>query len=88
MSAEELTAKYITAMEKTLAQIQQTKEPLTISSERIDEVFSYVKAYLEDAKYFQAQKKFETSLVSIAYCEGLLDALKLIGAAKPKQPQQ
>lgn len=45
MSAEELTAKYITAMEKTLAQIQQTKEPLTISSERIDEVFSYVKAY-------------------------------------------
>ncbi len=88
MSAEELTAKYIAAMEKTLAQIQQTKEPLTISSECVDEVFSYVKAYLEDAKYFQAQKKFETSLVSIAYCEGLLDALKLIGAANPKQPQQ
>jgi hypothetical protein len=88
MSAEELTTKYIAAMEKVLAQIQQAKGPLTVSSECVDEVFGYVKAYLEDAKYFRAQKKFETSLVSIAYCEGLLDALKLIRAAKPKQTEQ
>jgi len=88
MSAEELTTKYIATMEKALAHIQQAKGPLTISSQHIDEVFGYVKAYLEDAKYFRAQKKFETSLVSIAYCEGLLDALKLIGAAKTPQPPQ
>jgi hypothetical protein len=35
---------------------------------------------LQDAKYFLQQKNFDTSLTSIAYCEGLLDALKLIGA--------
>jgi hypothetical protein len=82
MSAEELSTKYIIAMEKVLTQIIQSKGPLTINDDSIEEVFGYVKAYLADAKYFHNQKKFETSLVSIAYCEGLLDALKLIGAAK------
>lgn len=82
MSAEELTTKYINAMEKTLSDMQQNKGPLNVSDECINEVVSYVKAYLKDAKYFKEQKKFETSLTSIAYCEGLLDALKLIRAVK------
>jgi hypothetical protein len=82
MSAEELTTKYIAAMEKVLLSMQQTKGPITLSDEGINEVVSYVKSYLEDAKYFKNQKKFETSLTSIAYCEGLLDALKLINAVK------
>jgi hypothetical protein len=82
MSAEELTTKYIAAMEKVLLSMQQTKGPITLSDEGINEGVSYVKSYLEDAKYFKNQKKFETSLTSIAYCEGLLDALKLINAVK------
>jgi hypothetical protein len=82
MSAQELAAKYIAAMEKTLRSIQRTAASVALSNECIDEIFGYVKAYLEDAKYFLSQGKFETSLVSIAYCEGLLDALKLIGAVK------
>jgi len=82
MSAEELATKYIITMEKTLNSMQQTKGPITVSDECINEVVSYVKAYLKDAKYFKEQKKFETCLTSIAYCEGLLDALKLINAVK------
>jgi FAD synthetase len=35
---------------------------------------------LEDAKYYKALGKLETSLTSVAYCEGILDALRLIGA--------
>ena len=80
MSAQELAAKYIAAMEKTLRNVQSTKVSVAVSKECIDEIFGYVKAYLEDAKYFLSEGKFETSLVSIAYCEGLLDALKLISA--------
>jgi hypothetical protein len=80
MSAQELAAKYIAAMEKTLRGVQRTTASVAVSEERIGEIFGYVKAYLEDAKYFLSEGKFETSLVSIAYCEGLLDALKLIGA--------
>jgi hypothetical protein len=82
MNAEELAAKYITAMDKTVQNMQQHKGSITISEESTDEIVGYVKAYLQDAKYFMEQKKFETSLTSIAYCEGLMDALKLIGAVK------
>jgi hypothetical protein len=82
MTAEALTEKYITAMEKTIKDMQPTKGPITITQQCINELFGYITAYLEDAKYFRNQKKYETSLTSIAYCEGLLDALKLIGATK------
>lgn len=82
MSAEELTTKYIIAMEKTLSSMQQIKGPITVNDESINEVVKYIWAYLKDANYFKEQKKFETSLTSIAYCEGLLDALKLINAVK------
>lgn len=34
---------------------------------------------LEDAKYYREKKKLETRLASVAYCEGLLDALRLLG---------
>lgn len=80
MSAQVLSKKYIDAMDKTVKTLQRIKGALTINETCVDEILSYVTAYLEDAKYFRTQKKFETSLTSIAYCEGLLDALKLIGA--------
>ncbi len=44
----------------------------------MDMIINYAKNYLKDAKYYKDQKKYETSLTSIAYCEGLLDALKLL----------
>ncbi len=53
---------------------------ITVTEGSINNIIRYVYAYLEDAKYYKNQEKFETSLTSVAYCEGLLDALKLIGA--------
>jgi hypothetical protein len=82
MNAQELSAKYIAAMEKTLQNTERTNGPITANQDCLDEVYGYVTAYLKDAKYFYAQKQYETSLTSIAYCEGVLDALKLIGAVK------
>jgi len=82
MTAEALASKYIDAMEKTLQNAQRARGAVIVGEECIDEIYGYVNAYLKDAKYFRDQKKFETSLTSIAYCEGLLDALKLIGAVK------
>ena len=87
MTAEALSEKYISAVEKTVRDLQQTKGAITVNEECINEIVSYVNAYLKDAQYFREQKKYETSLTSIAYCEGLLDALKLIGAVKnPSTP--
>jgi FAD synthetase len=86
MSLDTLTSKYIVSAEKVLKEMQRTKGSITINEERIDHIVEHAKAYLADAKYYKAQKRFETSLTSIAYCEGLLDALKLLGAVKFEWP--
>ena len=86
MSLDALTSKYIVSTEKVLKEMQRTKGSITINEECIDNIVEYAKAYLADAKYYKAQKRFETSLTSIAYCEGLLDALKLLGAVKFEWP--
>ncbi len=88
MTAEELSARYIATMERTLIVAQRVQAPIAVSEKCLDEIFGYVKAYLDDAKYFRVQGKFETSLVSIAYCEGLLDALKLMGAVNISTEQR
>lgn len=82
MSITALVDKYIAATEKALKDMKQTKDPIKLDEKAINEVVDYAKAYLEDAKYYKDQKKLETSLTSIAYCEGLIDALKIIGAIK------
>ncbi len=86
MSLEELVMKYIGSAEKVLQDLQRAKGTLTVSEEQVDNIVRHTKAYLEDAKYYKAQKKLEVSLTSIAYCEGLLDALKLLGAVKFEWP--
>ncbi len=86
MSLEALVDRYIVSAEKVLKEMQRVEGALTVSEEKVNTILSYVDAYLEDAKYYKAQKRFETSLTSIAYCEGLLDALKLLGAVKFEWP--
>lgn len=82
MSLENLTSKYIISTELVLKGIQRKKEPVIVTNETVTNILSHVANYLKDAKYYKAQKKLETSLTSIAYCEGLLDALKLLGAVE------
>jgi hypothetical protein len=86
MSLEALATKYIISAEKVIAEMQRTKGAVTVDEKCADEILGYVTAYLEDAKYYKAQKKFETSLTSVAYCEGLLDALRLLGVVKFEWP--
>jgi hypothetical protein len=83
---EALVNKYIGSAEKVLAEMQRTQDNTTITPEKVNNVINYAKDYVEDAKYYKVQKKLEVSLTSIAYCEGLLDALKLIGAVKFEWP--
>jgi hypothetical protein len=88
MNLEELASKYIGATENVLKEMEQARDPIALTPECVDNIIGYIKAYLKDAKYYSDKKKFETSLTSIAYCEGLLDALKLMGAIKiPHSPK-
>ena len=86
MSLEKLTTKYIASAEKVLKELERSQEPITVTDESVTSILSYISDYLEDAKYYKAQGKLETSLTSVAYCEGLLDALRLLGAVKFEWP--
>jgi len=86
MSLDELAAKYIGSAEKVLKDLKRSKAKVTVSEEDAERVLSWASDYLEDAKYYKAQGKLETSLTSVAYCEGLLDALRLLGAVSFEWP--
>ena len=79
-------SKYIASAEKVLSEMERVKSVVNVGEADVDKTVEYVRAYLEDAKYYKAQKRFETSLASVAYCEGLLDALKLLGLVKFEWP--
>ena len=86
MSLEALAAKYIGSAEKVLSELKRTQSTVTVGESLVTEVLCWATDYLEDAKYYKVQGKLETSLTSVAYCEGLLDALRLIGAVNFEWP--
>lgn len=75
MTIEDLVERYI---KNTQLVFQQINEDKNLRGQRSERVLEYASRYLEDAIYYMDQKRFETALVSVAYCEGLLDALKLL----------
>jgi FAD synthetase len=86
VSLETLTVKYISMAEKVFSELTRRQQPISLTEETVAAVLRYAIDYLEDAKYYKAQGKLETSLTSVAYCEGLLDALRLIGAVNFEWP--
>jgi hypothetical protein len=86
VSLEQLVSKYIDSAERVLAELECVQPLAAISETDVEKTIEHVRAYVADAKYYKAQKRFETSLTSVAYCEGLLDALKLLGLVKFEWP--
>lgn len=86
MILEKLVAKYIDSAEQVFDKIEIADKPEKMNAEDAERVIEAAKTYLEDAKYYRDKKKFAVSLTSVAYCEGLLDALKLLGAVKFEWP--
>ena len=94
MSLERIVSKYIDSAKQVLDMLGLAKMPMIVESRKVEEVVQWARAYLEDAEYYREKEKFEVSLTSVAYCEGLLEALKLLGAVnfewptKPKEPRE
>jgi hypothetical protein len=88
VTLEQIVSKYIASAEHVLGRLQITvgEDGLHLSRETVLEVVGLAKAYLQDAKYYRDGKRFDVSLASVAYCEGLLDALKMLGAVKFEWP--
>lgn len=79
MTLDKLASRYIQKSERVFDVMKVSQEAVSINAEKAMEVVDEAKRYLKDAKFYLNRKRFETSLASIAYCEGLLDALRSLG---------
>mgnify|MGYP006270113001 CR=1 FL=1 len=87
MSVKDLVEKYINNTGRVLTEIRTpTLAEVKVDKGKILDVIEYARNYFEDSKYHCDQKKFEVALTSVAYCEGLLDALRLLGMAEFQWP--
>ena len=87
MKLQELLDKYVENTEVVLAEIKIIQS-MQIDNKKVNSVIETAKRYLEDAKYYRDRKRFETGLASVAYSEGLLDALKLLEVAEFSWPKK
>lgn len=78
----ERARRYISSFEKALSGSTILGDVNWIDSGVIAKVTDTINRYLEDARYYLESNKPTTSLASIAYAEGLLDALIFLGLAK------
>ena len=79
MKVKELASKYIEKAERVLGEISLSNLPTYINEELVKMVIEEAERYLKDAKFYLGVQRFETSLAAVSYCEGLLDALRMLG---------
>ncbi|RLI35936.1 hypothetical protein DRO55_04555 [Candidatus Bathyarchaeota archaeon] len=82
MSVKEVASKYIMKTERVLGEVKLTGGVPRLNHDHVRKVLEEAKRYLEDAKFYFDKERFEVSLASVAYCEGLLDALRMLGLAE------
>lgn len=86
MSLKKLVSKYIAAAEHVFKDMKVPEGDLNVSAALINQLIELARAYLQDAKYYRDKNQLEVSLASIAYCEGILDALRILGMVKFEWP--
>lgn len=82
MTIEKLVTKYIQLSSHALESLEIVNEPQSLNPYSIRNILKYAGDYLSDAIYYKDRKKYDVSLTSVAYCEGMLDALRLLGVVK------
>jgi len=82
VTLQELTSKYIRNTELVFKELRLAQDVVVIDEGKIKGIVENAKRYLDDSKYYEKANKLETSLASVAYCEGLLDALRLLGVVE------
>jgi len=88
MRLDDLVSTYISSAEQAMLGMVVSPGAFVVSTDGITRIIDCAKNYLEDAKYYKEIEKLEVSLTSIAYCEGLLDALRLLGAVTFEWPKR
>jgi diphthine synthase len=75
---DKLISKYTTSCRNVLEELKQHTSSIEITIEKVNDILSHAENYLDDAEYYWGEKK-AVALTSVAYSEGILDALKLLG---------
>jgi len=76
----ERTRTYLEAIERPLKLAEAVVNPEAIR------IVNYAKRYVADSKYYLETGKPTTALASVAYAEGLLDSLTIMGVADLEKP--
>ena len=79
----ERAERYIQSFESALTKNRILTVDSSVNTANIKTVSDALQRYLKDARYCLENQKPTTSLASIAYAEGLLDALAYLGLTKP-----
>lgn len=79
----ECAARYIQSFESALQKNRILIADSKVDADAVKSVSDALQRYLKDASYYLENHKSTTSLASIAYAEGLLDALAYLGLTKP-----
>ena len=79
----ERAERYIQSFESALKKNRILTVDSSVNTASIKIVSDALQRYLKDARYYLENQKPTTSLASIAYAEGLLDALAYLGLTKP-----
>jgi diphthine synthase len=75
---EQLIDKYTRGCRRVLEELERRRLPATVTVDQIEELLKHTANYLDDSEYYRIEKK-PTALTCVAYAEGILDALKLLG---------
>jgi len=79
--------RYIANLTAELEKTSTMPEGPPVKTSNIDRVTDAIHRYLQDARHYLDQGRATTSLASVAYAEGLLDALILLELAQPRIKQ-
>ncbi len=75
---DRLIEKYINGCKRVRADMKLAESSTTITEKQLRDVLDHADRYLSDAEHYRADRK-PTSLTSVAYAEGILDTLRLLG---------
>ena len=79
--------RYIENLTAELEKTSTTKDTALVKTSSIDRVTDAIRRYVQDARHYLDQGRATTSLASVAYAEGLFDALKFLELTQPRTEQ-
>jgi len=75
---DRLIEKYVKSCRGALDEMKLRSKPSELNEGTVKDLIEHAERYLRDAMHFAPDRK-PTALASVSYCEGILDALKLLG---------